>query len=151
MGNWGGLPPHPHRPANAVRVFAVVALRALVDVVEDHHAGNEVKRLARRQEVQVGPTVSPPVAVAVMLGSRLTHLTAAAAFMAHTNWGRGQGEGERIHPVQFQSLRGRLHFQVFIVLDVGRDVHGDWPAADEHFDRLAWKQKSGLEIEILQC
>lgn len=45
-------------------MFAVVTLRPVVDVIEHDDAGDEVHRLACGQEVQVGPTVPPPVTVA---------------------------------------------------------------------------------------
>lgn len=45
-------------------MFAIVALRAVVDVVKDDNTSSEVHRLARRKEVQVGPTVPSPVTIA---------------------------------------------------------------------------------------
>ena len=45
-------------------MLAVVALGAGVDVVQHHHAGDEVHGLPRRQQVQVGPAVSASVTVA---------------------------------------------------------------------------------------
>ena len=46
-------------------MLAAVPLCAVVDVVQHHHAGVEVHRLARRQEVQVGTAIPTPVAIAV--------------------------------------------------------------------------------------
>lgn len=51
-------------------MFEIVALCAVVDVVEHDDAGDEVHGLAGRQEVQVGPAVSSPVAVASATESR---------------------------------------------------------------------------------
>lgn len=44
-------------------MFAVVPLCAVLDVVQNHHAGDEVHGLPGGQEVQVGPAVSATVTV----------------------------------------------------------------------------------------
>lgn len=44
-------------------MFAVVTLCAVLDVVQHHHAGDEVDGFPGGQEVQVGPAVSPAVPV----------------------------------------------------------------------------------------
>lgn len=44
---------------------------------------------------------------------------------------------ERIHPLQFKSLRGQLSSHVIVVLDVRRDEHGDWSSSHEHLDVVA--------------
>lgn len=44
---------------------------------------------------------------------------------------------ERIHPLQFESLWGKLSSHVVVVLYVRRDEHGDWSSSHEHFDVVA--------------
>lgn len=51
-------------------MLPVVALRAVVDVIEHDDAGDEVHGLARGKEVQVGPPVPPPVTIAGRSGLR---------------------------------------------------------------------------------
>lgn len=59
-----------HWPADAVCVFAIVALRAVVDVVKHNNTGDEVHCLAWWKEVQVGPAVPSSVTIAGMTRSR---------------------------------------------------------------------------------
>lgn len=51
-------------------MLVVVALCAVVDVVEHNHTGDEEQRLARWEEVQVGPAVAAPVTIAGPARSR---------------------------------------------------------------------------------
>lgn len=53
-----------HSPANTIRVFSIVSLCAVLDVVEHNDTGDKVDRLACREEIQIGPAVTPAVAIA---------------------------------------------------------------------------------------
>lgn len=59
-----------HLPADAIGVFAIVPLCAVVYVVKHDNAGYEVHRLPRWKEVQVGPAIPPPVTISGIIGSR---------------------------------------------------------------------------------
>lgn len=58
------LPRRGDLPLDVVVVAGVVPLQLLLHIVQHHHGSDEVHRLARREQVQVVPTVPAPVPVA---------------------------------------------------------------------------------------
>lgn len=53
-------------PFDVIGMPSVMSLQLFVNIVQHHHGGNEINRLASGEQVEIGTTVTAPVAIAIL-------------------------------------------------------------------------------------